>query len=358
MGVAVLTAGDILVVNAGSTSLKLRVVTSNDRATAVDSLEGVRGDAITAVGHRIVHGGSRYRDPVLVDDAVRLRMIELEELAPLHNAPALAALDDARARFPQVPHVAVFDTGFHTTIPPEAAIYAVPRAWREKWGVRRFGFHGLSVAWSVQRAAELLQPAPSRLRLVVCHLGGGSSVTAVLEGRSVDTTMGFTPLEGVPMATRAGSVDPGAVLHVLRRSGMTVDALENQLERESGLQALTGTSGDVRDLEAAIRSGDAKARLSLDHLSLRVAGAVAAMAVSAGGIDALVFTAGIGEHSSLVRAAVCERLRFLGVRLEPTRNRDAVPDCDIADDDSPARILVVHAREELIAARLIRAYLA
>lgn len=357
MGVAVLTAGDILVVNAGSNSLKLRVVASNDQATAVDSLEGVRSDAITAVGHRIVHGGSRYRDPVLVDEAVRRRMIELKELAPLHNAPALAALDDARARFPHVPHVAVFDTGFHATIPPEAAIYAVPRAWREKWGVRRFGFHGLSVAWSAQRAAELLQPQPSALRLVVCHLGGGSSVTAVVDGRSVDTTMGFTPLEGVPMTTRSGSIDPGAVLHVLRRSGMTLDALENQLERESGLHAMTGTSGDVRDLEAAIRSGDVSARLPLDHLSLRVAGAVAAMAVSAGGIDALVFTAGIGENSSLVRAAVCDRLRFLGVRLEPTRNRDAVSDCDIADDDSPARILVVHAREELIAARLIRAYL-
>ena len=182
-------------------------------------------------------------------------------------------------------------------------------------------------------------------------------MTAVVDGRSVDTTMGFTPLEGVPMTTRSGSIDPGAVLHVLRRSGMTLDALENQLERESGLHAMTGTSGDVRDLEAAIRSGDVSARLPLDHLSLRVAGAVAAMAVSAGGIDALVFTAGIGENSSLVRAAVCDRLRFLGVRLEPTRNRDAVSDCDIADDDSPARILVVHAREELIAARLIRAYL-
>ncbi len=357
MGVAVLTDGDILVVNAGSTSLKLRVVAGDGQATAVDSLDGVRGESIAAVGHRIVHGGSRYHDPVLVDETVRRQMIELEELAPMHNAPALAALDDARARFPDIPHVAVFDTGFHATIPPEAAIYAVPREWREQWGIRRFGFHGLSVAWSAQRAAELLQPPPSPLRLVVCHLGGGSSVTAVVDGRSVDTTMGFTPLEGVPMTTRSGSVDPGALLHVLRRSGMTMDALEDQLERESGLHALTGTSGDVRELEAAIRSGDVTARLPLDHLSLRVAGAIAAMAVSAGGIDALVFTAGIGENSSLVRAAVCDRLRFLGVRLEPTRNRDAAPDCDIANDESPARILVVHAREELIAARLIRAYL-
>lgn len=357
MGVAVLTIGNVLVVNAGSTSVKLRVVAGDGAATVVDSLADVRSGTIAAVGHRIVHGGSYYREPVLVDDAVRRRMIELEELAPLHNGPALAALDDARARFPDVPHVALFDTGFHATIPPEAAVYAVPREWREKWGVRRFGFHGLSIAWSAQRATELLHPPPSPLRLVVCHLGGGSSVTAVVDGRSMDTSMGMTPLEGVPMTTRAGSVDPGAILHVLRRSGATVDALENQLERESGLHALTGTSGDVRDLEAAIRSADVNASLPLDHLSLRVAGAVAAMAVSSGGIDALVFTAGIGENSALVRTAVCDRLRFLGVHLEPTRNRDAVPDCDIADDDSPTRILVVRAREELVAARLIREYL-
>ncbi len=357
MGVAVLTDGDILVVNAGSTSLRLNVVAPDGSATALDSLDGVHSEDIAAVGHRIVHGGASHRDPVLVDEGVRRRMIELEELAPLHNAPALAALDDARARFPHVPHVAVFDTGFHATIPPEAAIYAVPQEWREQWGIRRFGFHGLSVAWSADRAPGMLKPPPSPLRLVVCHLGGGSSVTAVVNGRSVDTTMGFTPLEGVPMTTRSGSVDPGAVLHVLRRTGMTVDALEHQLERESGLHALTGTSGDIRDLEAAIRSGDVTARLPLDHLSLRVAGAVAGMAVSAGGIDAVVFTAGIGENSALVRAAICDRLEFLGVHLEPTRNRDAVPDCDIADDDSPARILVVHAREELIAARLIREYL-
>ena len=301
------------------------MVGRNGRTTVIDSLEAVRKEAIAAVGHRIVHGGPHYRDPVLVDEAVRRQMIALEELAPLHNAPALAALDDARARFPELRHVAVFDTGFHATIPPEAAIYAVPREWREEWGVRRFGFHGLSVAWSAHRAVELLQPSPSPLRLVVCHLGGGSSVTAVVNGRSVDTTMGFTPLEGVPMTTRSGSVDPGAVLHVLRRSGMTVDALQNQLERESGLHALTGTSGDVRELEAAIRSGDVNARVPLDHLSLRVAGAIAAMAVSAGGIDALVFTAGIGENSSLVRAAVCDRLGFPGraPRANPQSRRCA-----------------------------------
>jgi acetate kinase len=271
---------------------------------------------------------------------VRTGIEELVELAPLHNAPAWRALRAAEEAFRAVPHVAVFDTAFHATIPAEAYVYAVPAAWE----VRRFGFHGLSVQWSSEQVRVS--------RLVVCHLGGGCSVTAVRDGRSVDTTMGFTPLEGVPMATRSGSVDPGALLHVLRQ-GLAVDGLDAALNERSGLTALAGTA-DMRELE---RRDDDEARLALSVFTYRVASAVAAMATACGGLDAVVFTAGIGEGSAPVRRLVCERLEFLGVELDAARNESCEPDCDIAADGSSARVAVVRAREELIAARAARAVL-
>jgi acetate kinase len=202
---------EILVVNAGSTSLKLHLVSEGGCAEAFESFDAVDPMRLEGVAHRVVHGGQGFREPVLIGPGVREEIFELEAIAPLHNAPALAAIDAAGRRFPAVPHVAVFDTGFHATIPPEAATYAVPKQWREQWGIRRYGFHGLSVEWSAGRVPELLGRPTEGLRLVVCHLGGGSSVTAVRDGHSVDTTMGFSPLEGVPMTTRAGSVDPGAL---------------------------------------------------------------------------------------------------------------------------------------------------
>jgi acetate kinase len=254
---------------------------------------------------------------VVVDDAVVEELARLTELAPLHIRPAVEALRDARDRLPQLPHVAVFDTAFHATIPAVAATYALPRQVREEWGIRRYGFHGLSVQW----AAEQVRVP----RLVVCHLGGGCSVTAVRDGRSVDTTMGFTPLEGVPMATRPGSVDPGALLYLLRHH-LSLDELDELLEHESGLLGLSGISGDVRELEA---SDEPDAKLALEVFAYRVAGAVAAMAAGLGGVDALVFTAGIGEHSEAVRAAICSRLDFLGA----------------------VDVVVLEAREDLVAAR-------
>ena len=296
--------GDILVVNAGSTSLKLHLVGGDD-VTAVDALEGV---AASAVGHRVVHGGPRFRDPVAIDDGVVAALDELSALAPLHNAPALAAIERARAALPDVPQFAVFDTAFHSTIPQEASTYAVPARWREQWGIRRYGFHGLSVQW----AAEQVRVR----RLVVCHLGGGCSVSAVLDGRSVDTTMGFSPLEGVPMATRSGSVDPGALLHVLRRHGLSAEELDRELEHESGLAALGGLDEP----------------LGFGVFTYRVAQAVAAMAAALGGVDALAFSGGIGENRADVREAVAERLGFLG----------------------PFRVEVVPAREELVIARAVR----
>jgi acetate kinase len=304
---------------------------------------GWDGLTVDAVAHRIVHGGARFREPVLVNAAVRRQIAELRALAPLHNTPALEALDRAQHAFPDQPHVAVFDTGFHGTIPPAAATYALPREWREGWGLRRYGFHGLSVQW----AAEQVRVP----RLVVCHLGGGSSITAVLDGRSVDTTMGFTPLEGVPMTTRSGSVDPGALLHALRAHGLEADALEHALDFESGLKGLAGGSGEMLELESR---DDPEAQLALDVYTYRVAGAVATMAAAAGGLDALVFTAGIGEGSALVRRRVCERLGFLGVALDPELNRACEPDCDVGAEGGTVRVVVVQAREELVAARAAR----
>jgi acetate kinase len=325
----------VLVVNAGSTSLKLSLVGADGSAEPVASLAAAPRD-VEAVAHRIVHGGERFREPVLINDELERELAALADLAPLHNHPALTAIESARRGLPDVPHVAVFDTAFHATISPEAATYALPRRFREEHGIRRFGFHGLSVQWAAERV-----PAP---RLVVCHLGGGCSVTAVRDGRSVDTTMGFTPLEGVPMATRAGSVDPGALLHLLRTKALSLDELDRALEHDSGLVGLGGTD-DPRRLEGT---------LALAVYTYRIAGAVAAMAVALGGLDALVFTAGVGEGSAYVRAQICDRLGFLGVELDAAANERAEPDAEVATAASAVRVVVVHTREDAVAARAAR----
>jgi acetate kinase len=286
----------------------------------------------------------------VLDEEVKGAIRALSALAPLHNAPALHAIEEAARALPDVPHVAVFDTAFHRTIPEEAAVYAIPRQWTEEWGIRRYGFQGLSVEWAAERV-----PVP---RLVVCHLGGGCSITAVRDGRSIDTSMGFTPLEGVVMTTRAGSVDPGALLYLLRERGLSVEALDSALEHDSGLKGLSGTSGDVRELEAGEAAGDERAALALAVYVHRIAATVAAMAASLGGLDALVFTAGVGENSAPVRERVCARLRFLGVEVDGELNQQAHADCDVAAAGSPVRVVVVRAREELVAARAVRALLA
>jgi acetate kinase len=334
----------ILVVNAGSTSLKLSVVEEDDSSGTVSSLADAPAD-VAAVAHRVVHGGSRFREAVLIDERVLAELGQLTELAPLHNTPALKAIGEAREALPQLPQIAVFDTAFHATIPEVAYTYALPRRWREEWGIRRYGFHGLSVAWAAERV-----PVP---RLVVCHLGGGCSVTAALDGRSVDTTMGFSPLEGVPMATRPGTIDAEILLYLQRHAGAGPDELEHALEHESGLLGLGG-SARVEELEA---STEPEAQLALSVFCYRVAGAVAAMTSALGGLDALVFTAGVGEGSALVRARVCERLAFLGVELDSDANRAARPDAEIATEASRARVHVIHAREDVVAARAARALL-
>jgi len=273
----------------------------------VESLDDLP-TGVDAVGHRIVHGGAVFRDPVRIDDEVVSKLEALKPLAPLHQAPALEALAAARAAAPDVPHVAVFDTAFHATLTEAASTYAVPRAWHEQWGVRRFGFHGIAVEWVAEQVA-----AP---RLVVCHLGGGCSVTAVLDGRSVDTTMGFTPLDGVPMASRSGAIDPGLLLYALRERGLALDEVDEALERHSGLEALGGLDAD----------------LGFAVFVYRVAQAIAAMAVALGGVDVVAFSGGIGENRGDVRTAILELLGFLG---EP-------------------RVEVVPAREDLVIARAVR----
>jgi acetate kinase len=301
---------------------------------------------LAAVGHRIVFGGE-FTCAVRMAPEVRSRISVLAELAPLHNPPGLETLAAAEAELPRVPHIAVFDTVFHTTLPPAAYTYPVPEAWARDWKIRRFGFHGLSHAYCAGRAAAMLGRPVEQLRLVICHLGHGCSAAAVLHGRSVDTTMGFTPLDGLMMATRSGSVDPGIVLHVQRYRGLSAREVEEVLNHESGLLGISGVSGDMRQVLMAARAGNQRAQLAFDVYTHRIRRAIGGLTATLGGIDALVFTAGVGENSAEVRAASCRGLECLGLALEPDANAGCRPDADVARPGSPARILVVRTREDL-----------
>jgi acetate kinase len=301
---------------------------------------------LAAVGHRIVFGGE-FTSAVRITPEVRSRISVLAELAPLHNPPGLETLAAAEAELPRVPHIAVFDTAFHTSLPPAAYTYPVPEAWAREWKIRRFGFHGLSHAYCAGRAAGMLGRPVEQLRLVICHLGHGCSASAVLHGRSVDTTMGFTPLDGLMMATRSGSVDPGIVLHVQLYRGLSAKEVEDVLNRESGLLGLSGISGDMRQVLAAASAGNQRAQLAFDVYTHRVRQAIGALTATLGGIDALVFTAGVGENSAEVRAASCRDLEYLGLKLDPNANASCRPDADVTRQGSAARILVVRTREDL-----------
>jgi acetate kinase len=302
--------------------------------------------ALAAVGHRVVHGGP-FTSSIRITPEVRSRIAALADLAPLHNPPSLEALAAAEAELPGVPHVAVFDTAFHATLAPEAFTYPVPERWTREWGIRRFGFHGLSHAYCAQRAAEMLGRPGDPLRLVICHLGHGCSATAVQGGRSVDTTMGFTPLEGLMMATRSGSIDPSIALHVHDRHGLAADEIDRALNRESGLLGVSGVSADMRQVLAAAHEGNEKALLALRIYGHRVRQAIGALAVTMGGLDALVFTAGVGEHAAEVRESVCTGLECLGLELDRCANAGCRPDADVARRDSRGRILVIATREDV-----------
>ena len=357
----------ILIANAGSSSLRLRLLgdegiladahldgRSIDDAGAIDEFIRSLPAEVDAVGHRVVHGGPSFRGPVLADDRVVDALDRLSILAPLHQPPAVAAIRLLRSRLPGVPQVACFDTAFHATLPAAAYTYAIPAAWREDWGLRRYGFHGLSHAYASRRAAELVGEDRSR-RTVVCHLGAGASLCAVLDGRSVDTTMGFTPLEGLVMATRSGTVDPGLVLWLLTDRGVPAVEVDRALRERSGLAGLTGGTGDMRDVLAARSAGDSVASAAFDVYIHRLTSAVAAMAAALGGVDVMVFTGGVGENSPEVRAATAERLSFLGIAVDGTRNgATGAPDRDISPGDASIRTLVVNAREDLEIARGVR----
>jgi acetate kinase len=351
----------VLVVNAGSSSVKLRIVDEGDQLVASrdlgppdDSLAEHLGDfvhdagVLDVVGHRVVHGGPHFTTAVLVDAHVRKALEGLNELAPLHNPPALAGIDAATRLLVGVPQVACFDTGFHATLPPAAATYAVPAEWVTRWGVRRYGFHGLSCAWSTRRAAELLRRPADRLRLVVCHLGAGASASAIGGGRSADTTMGFTPLEGLVMATRCGDLGPGALLFALDH-GLPVADATDALEHRSGLLGLSGgASGDMRQLLDSRAEGDELAGLAISVYLHRLRAKIAGMTAATAGTDALVFTGGVGEGSGPIRSEACAGLGWLGVTLDQKANEKVDgTDADISGPEASVRTLVIHAREDL-----------
>jgi acetate kinase len=335
----------VLVVNAGSSSLKVDLIRDGTLETSYDGLPE-EPPSVDAVGHRIVHGGREFIEPVVIDAEVEARLRALVDLAPLHQPKSLAALDAARRLLPDVRHIGCFDTAFHATLPAAASTYALPREWRERWDIRRYGFHGLSHSWASRRARQLV---PGVRRVVTAHLGAGASLAAVLDGRSVDTTMGFTPLEGLVMATRSGSVDPGLLLWLEEHEGLSPRQIAAALEHRSGLFGLAGTA-DMRELLART---DADARLALEVYLHRLASGIAAMTVALGGLDALVFTGGVGENSPDVRGGACLRLQHLGVKIDADTNATAVPDSAIQSEDASVHVSVVASREDLEIAQAV-----
>jgi acetate kinase len=334
-------------------------------AIALEELRAADGQAdpggaartIRAVGQRVVQGGEKLSQSVRIDAQVLAELRRLVDLAPLHNPPALEAIAAIEGALPGVPQVAVFDTSFYATIDAAHHVYPVPYEWYANWGVRRFGFHGISHAYCAARAAELLGGRRD-LRVVSCHLGNGCSATASRGGAAVATTMGFTPLDGLMMGTRPGALDPGLLIHVQKQRGLTVDALDVVLNHGAGLAGVSGVSRDYRAVEAAAALGHTRARLALDIYALRVREAIGALATSLGGLDALVFTAGVGENGPPLRAAVCEPLAFLGVEIDPRRNAAGARDRDIAAAGARVRVLVLHTEEELMIAREVQRVLA
>ena len=328
-------------------------------AALASGMRGLNGhSSVTLVGHRVVHGGADFQASVLIDAHVKAGIAGLNKLAPLHNPAVLKAIDAVEALLPGVPQVAVFDTAFFAHLPPKAYLYALPYEYYERWGIRRFGFHGLSHAYCAARAAELLGRDLSGLRLVSCHLGGGCSAAAIRGGVAGATTRGFSPLEGLMMGTRPGSVDPGILLHLQRERGLTLEELDHVLNHSSGLLGISGVSPDLAQVEIAAAKGNERARLAFDMFADRVRSAIGALATTLGGVDGLIFTDRVGEHSAALRAAACEGLEFMGLRLDPERNVNSRPDVDVARPDSPARIFVIHTQEELVVAREARSVVA
>ena len=359
---------NVLVVNAGSSSFKLSLLDPADEILAATEVEhwdtedpparlGTFLNAlprVDAVGHRIVHGGPKLTAAAVLDAAVRREIEAVTELAPLHQPRALGGIDAVSALLPGVPEVACFDTAFHAGMPAAAATYALPAAWRERFGLRRYGFHGLSHAYATRRAAQLLGAAPERLRVVSCHLGAGASLAAVRHGQSVDTTMGFTPLEGLVMATRAGNTDPGLLVWLLQDGRLSLDELSTSLEQRSGLAGLAGAA-DIRDVLRSAAGGDADATLAIEVYLHRLRQLIAGMAAAMDGLDVLVFTGGVGEHQPPIRARAAPS--FLGAAIDGQLNQAASSDADITAPGAAVHTLVITAREDIEIARQVRAVL-
>ena len=372
---------DVLVVNCGSSSLKLDLLDAESGARRVSARAERLGTpearlrigeevvsmggadharaletalpklmtstaGVRAVGHRVVHGGEDFTRPVRVDDAVVEAIDTLSSLAPLHNPANLAGIRAARALLPDAVHVAVFDTAFHGTLPSRARAYALPWALSQKHGLRRYGFHGPSHQWVARRAADFLDEDLRDLRVITCHLGNGASVTAIEYGRSVETSMGMTPLEGLVMGTRSGDVDPGVLLELMRREGLDAAGLDTLLNRSSGLAGLSGRGNDLRDIESGAAEGDERCRLALQVFTHRLWKYIGAYAAVMGGVDVIVFTAGIGENSALIRHRVAQRLDFLGARLDEEANREA----RVSKDAPVAAVSLPHSRTRILIA--------
>jgi len=359
----------VAVINAGSSSLKVRLLGADDVVADALDLDPWDGSAdhpeladfltiacagAAVVGHRVVHGGARFSQAVLIDDGVIDAIAQLTDLAPLHQPRALAGIAAVRRALPDTPAVACFDTAFHAGMPAAAAQYALPAAWTQRFGLRRYGFHGLSHGYASGRAAQLLDRDPAQLRIVTCHLGAGASLAAVHGGRSVDTTMGFTPLEGLVMATRSGSVDPGLIVWLLQHGQLGLDDVAAGLEQSAGLSGLSGQpGGDIRDVQRAAAAGDQAAGLAIEVYLHRLRREMAAMAAAMNGLDAVAFTGGIGEHNPAIRAAAAAGLEFLGISVDSARNR-ATADAVISGPHAVVPSLVITAREDIEIARQAR----
>lgn len=308
-------------------------------------------DEISAVGHRVVHGGEQFTTSVIITKEVKDALEECSELAPLHNPPNLMGINACEEILPNVPMVAVFDTAFHQTMPKSSYIYALPYEYYEKHGIRRYGFHGTSHKYVSDRAADILGKPLSELKLVSCHLGNGASVTAIDGGKSVDTTMGFTPLEGLAMGTRCGDIDPAIVTYIMEKERMNVDQINNLVNKKSGVLGISGVSSDFRDIEGAAEEGNERAQLALDVYYQKVKKYIGAFAAEMGGIDAVLFTAGLGENSAVARKAICSGLEFLGIKIDDEKNNVRGKETIVTTDDSKVKVILIPTNEELTIAR-------
>ncbi len=369
----------ILVLNGGSSSIKLSLfkypppaesgdssallwsknISINIREAGDDTLQSIllenisdnsAGD-IFCIGHRVVHGGADLRKSCLIDESVEAQIAALSELAPVHNPIAARIIKQAKVLFPDAKHIAVFDTAFHSSIEKNRYLYAVPYNWYRDLGIRRYGFHGINHQYCWQAAKKMLAAdsgnSGSCAKLVSCHLGNGCSLAAVRNGKSIDTTMGFTPLEGLIMGARSGTIDPGIIFYLMREKNFNIEELDRTLNNHSGMLAVSGISKDMREIEAAAASGNERAKLAFELFVLSVQKHIASMAASLSGLDSLIFTAGIGEHSAAVRSAVCDGLAFLGIKLDPEKNRSCKQDAIISSHDSQVKVLRIEAREDL-----------